>query len=263
MEIEELASFDWSAPWLAPIAEQGRTIAAAGDWRKSLNRAADAADLRNASGLRITFGEAEPATGEPYETRIARSGCVATRANLHDFFNALIFLQFPRAKAQLNRLQSAAIARDGVRAVRGPLRDAATLIDENAVLLVTDRSYIVDSLRGRDWTGLFQSQRAAWADGVNVLAFGHALLEKLHRPYKGITAHALHIALAPGSAPDEIDRCMAAGLDERLTPRALMPLPVLGIPGWWAQNENPDFYADPVVFRPAKMRPDRKAEMDS
>jgi len=40
-------------------------------------------------------------------------------------------------------------------------------------------------------------------------------------------------------------------------------LPVLGIPGWWAQNENLDFYADPVVFRPAKMRPDRKAETDS
>ena len=48
-----------------------------------------------------------------------------------------------------------------------------------------------------------------------------------------------------------------------LTPHDLMPLPVLGIPGWWAQNENPDFYSDPVVFRPAKMRRDRKAETDS
>ena len=43
----------------------------------------------------------------------------------------------------------------------------------------------------------------------------------------------------------------------------LMPLPVLGIPGWWEQNENPDFYSDRAVFRPAKMRRDRKAETDS
>ena len=228
-----------------------------------MNLAAEAAHLRNANGQRITFCEAVAASGEPYEMRIARTGGVPTRANLHDLFNALIFLRFPRAKAQLNRLQSTAIARDGVRAVRGPVRDAATLIDENAVLVVTERSDVIDLLRGHDWPALFQSRRAAWASGVNVLAFGHALLEKLQRPYKGITAHALHIALAAGSSLEQIDRCMAAGLDERLTPRDLMPLPVLGIPGWWAQNENPDFYSDPRVFRPAKMRPDRKAETDS
>lgn len=218
--------------------------------------------LSNTSGQRIAFRE-QAAVDEPYETHIARTGCVPTRANLHDLFNALIFLQFPRAKAQLNRLQSAAIARDGVRAVRGPLRDAATLIDENGVLLITERLDIVDLLTRRDWVELFHNRRAVWADAVKVLAFGHALLEKLQRPYKAITAHALHIALAPSSSMDEVDRRMAAGLDERLTPRALLPLPVLGIPGWWAPNENPDFYSDPVVFRPAKMRPDRKAETDS
>ncbi len=263
MEVAELANVDWFAPWLTPVAGVGRTVAASGDWRKSLNQAAAAANVRNSNGQRITFCEADAATDEPYESCIARTGCVPTRANLHDFFNALIFLRFPSAKAQLNRLQSASIARDGVRAARGAVRDAATLIDENAVLVVTDRSDIVDSLRGHDWPRLFQRRRSAWAGGVNVLAFGHALLHKLQRPYKGITAHALHIALASGSSLDEIDRCMAAGLDESLTPHDLMPLPVLGIPGWWAQNENLDFYADPVVFRPAKMRPDRKAETDS
>lgn len=263
MEVAELAHVDWSARWLAPIAGLGRTVAASGDWRESLNKAAEAADVCNSSGQRIRFCEAEAATDEPYETCIARTGFVPTRANLHDFFNALMFLHFPKAKAQLNRLQSAAIARDGARAVRGPVRDAATLIDENAVLVVTDRSDMVDLLRGRDWPALFKSRRAAWAGGVNVLVFGHALLQRLQRPYKGITAHALHIALASGSSLDEIDRCMAAGLDERLAPHDLMPLPVLGIPGWWAQNENPDFYSDPEVFRPAKMRPDRKAETDS
>jgi hypothetical protein len=263
VEVAELASVDWSAPWLTPVADLGRTVAASADWRKSLNRIAAGANVCNSDGRRIAFCEAEAATEEPYETYIARTGRVPTRANLHDLFNALIFLRFPRAKAQLNRLQSASIARDGVRAVRGPVRDAATLIDENAVLVVTERSDIVESLRGHDWSSLFQSRRFAWAGEVNVFAFGHALLQKLQRPYKGITAHALHIALAPGSSLDEIDRCMATGLDDRLAPHDLMPLPVLGIPGWWAQNENPDFYSDPVVFRPAKMRRDCKAETDS
>jgi len=31
-----------------------------------------------------------------------------------------------------------------------------------------------------------------------------------------------------------------------------VPLPVLGVPGWWAGNEAPDFYADAQVFRPAR-----------
>jgi hypothetical protein len=26
-------------------------------------------------------------------------------------------------------------------------------------------------------------------------------------------------------------------------------LPVLGVPGWWAANEDPAFYADSTVFR--------------
>jgi hypothetical protein len=94
---------------------------------------------------------------------------------------------------------------------------------------------------------------------VNVVAFGHALLQKLEHPYKAITAHAVHVALPSNSPIHKIDGWMAAALDERLSSSVLMPLPVLGVPGWWTQNENPDFYADRAVFRPAKMRRDRKA----
>ncbi len=262
MEIAKLASVDWSVPWLAPFADLGQAVAASSDWRRSLNQTAAASDLCNASGRRITFCEAEPAAGAPYEIGIARTGCVPARANLHDFFNALIFLHFPKAKALLNRLQAAAIARDGVRPVRGPVRDAATLIDENAVLVITRRADIVQSLRGHDWPILFLGNRTAWTKEVDVVAFGHALLQKLTDPYKAITAHALHIPLPPRSPLPQIDRCMAAALDGHLSPCVLMPLPVLGIPGWCVQNENPDFYSDRNVFRPAKMRRHRE-EKDS
>ena len=64
-----------------------------------------------------------------------RTGRVPTRANLHDLFNALIFLRFPKAKAKLNSCSQRQLQADGVGPVRGPLRDAATLVDENAYCL--------------------------------------------------------------------------------------------------------------------------------
>ena len=200
MEVTGLAGIDWSAPWLTPFAGLGQAVATSGDWRQALNQAAATANVRNFNDHRIIFCEPDVVADEPYEAGIARTGRVPTRSNLHDFFNALIFLHFPRAKAQLNRLQSAAIARDGVRAVRGSVRDCATLIDENAVLVVTDRADIIESLRGHDWPFLFQSERAAWATEISIVAFGHALLQKLLHPYKAITAHALHVAL-PSHSP--------------------------------------------------------------
>lgn len=258
-----MKSVDWSAPWLAPLADPGCAISSSSDWRSALNHTASEARLCNSHGQRLTFCEAGAAADEPYEACIARTGRVPTRGNLHDFFNALVFLRFPRAKAQLNRLQSSAIARDGVRAMRGPVRDAATLIDENAVLLITLRTDLVQALRRHDWSTLFIRQRASWRHEVNVLAFGHALLEKLVSPYKSITAHALHIPLAADSSWTEVDRCVAALLDDDLSPRHLMPLPVLGIPGWWAQHEDPSFYSDAAVFRPANMRRQCSVEKSS
>lgn len=217
----------------------------------------------NFRGQGITFVESDAAGGEPYESFIARTGRIPARANLHDFFNGLIWLQLPHSKAQLNRLQSAEIARDGVGTVRGARRDALTLIDENAVLLVTRRADMIDALHAHDWPALFQRERSAWTTDISAVIFGHALLEKLVQPYKAVTAHAWHVPLAPDASLDEIDRCMAAALDDLVSPRDLMPLPVLGIPGWCAENEEPDFYSDRTVYRPAKMRRQSTLEKQS
>ena len=262
MEIAGLLNVDWSAPWLAPIEELGQRVAASNDWRAALNQAAVEAKVSNANGQPITFCAPFGADSGAYESTVANTGSVPTRANLHDFFNALMFVRFPAAKARLNRLQSDAIAREGIRAARGPLRDAATLVDENGVLVVTQCAEIVDLLRNHEWTRLFVTQRAKFMREVNVIVFGHALLEKLQRPYRSITAHALPIPLSHSAQWAEVDDCVARQLDRNLAPQALMPLPVLGVPGWWAQNECPDFYSDAGVFRPAKMRRDRM-EMDS
>ena len=228
MEVTGLASVDWSAPWLAPFAGLGQTVAASSDWRKSLNYAAAAANVRNFNDQHIIFCEPDVAADEPYEAGIARTGRVPTRSNLHDFFNALIFLHFPRAKAQLNRLQSAAIARDGVRAVRGSVRDAATLIDENAVLIVTDRADIIESLRGHDWAILFQSRRAAWTKEINVVAFGHALLAEVD---ESVQSH--HCACAPYCASAELAVTRRRSLDGHGARSATVSVPSDAIASAW------------------------------
>lgn len=47
---------------------------------------------------------------------------------------------------------------------------------------------------------------------------------------------------------------MAADLSaDKLATKPFAHLPVLGVPGWWAGNENPGFYADASVFRAPRM----------
>ncbi|WP_352289452.1 DUF3025 domain-containing protein [Psychrobacter sp. GW64-MNA-CIBAN-0177] len=36
---------------------------------------------------------------------------------------------------------------------------------------------------------------------------------------------------------------------ENVTPRQLAPLPILGVPHFWADNANSNFYEDSRVFR--------------
>lgn len=244
-------AIDWDAPWFRAVAEGGRAVEGELDVRGALAAAASRQGIRNAKGRPIRFAEPGAAGSAAYEEHIHRTGEVPTRDNLHDFFNALVWLAFPRTKAGLNALQAAAIARDGVGARRGALRDAATLIDENAVLLVTRRDDLVEALAAHDWRRLFLVHRAAWDSDVRAIVFGHALMEKLTAPYRGVTAHALHVRMDPDASLATVDAAVAAALDEGLVPGRLRPLPVLGIPGW-ADNDDAAYYEDASVFRPAR-----------
>lgn len=253
-ELERLrTAVDWTAPWFDAVAAHGREASNATDVRAALTATAERLGIRNATGRPIRFAAAGAAGETAYEAHIARTGEVPTRDNAHDFFNALVWLTFPRTKARLNALQAQAIAATGIGAQRGPVRDAATLIDENAVLLVTRRADIVDALKRHDWHALFVGCRGAWRAEVRPIVFGHALMEKLSAPYKAITAHALPVPLAVDASVAEIDVQVAAALEPTLTPRRLLPLPVLGIPGW-ADNDDLAFFDDPAVFRPARRR---------
>ncbi|MFN4359228.1 MAG: DUF3025 domain-containing protein [Hylemonella sp.] len=235
---------DWSAPWLQPYRAVGQPLA------DQVREGRGHAEVLDAAGgpLRFVPQSALP-EGWAYERYIFETRQVPTRDGLHDFFNGLVWLHFPQTKRQLNALQAAAIAADGIGPVRGPLRDALTLFDENAALLqVPDRLW--EALCARDWRCLFVEQRPLWQQ-VRVTLFGHALIEKLVQPRKDITAHVYRVPL--DVAPESLDVWLAGALvPERLARKPFQPLPVLGVPGWWPANETPAFYDDAQVFRPRR-----------
>ncbi len=245
----DLDEIDWSRPWLAGWREDGERVAAQAGrigLIEALNGAGTEAIALRAGRLRFVEQRALPA-GEAYESFIARTACVPTRGNLHDFFNGLAWLAQPALKRRLNELQADQIASATKGAARGAVRDALTLFDENAALLQAP-PVLLGALRRRDWTALFVTHRSAWAE-ARIELFGHALIEKLVRPRKAITAHVL---VVPSGC-----EVMGEWLADTLLPRQLatqpfLPLPVLGLPGWWAANESPDFYRDDAVFRPPK-----------
>ena len=242
-------AIDWQAPWLAPLRDL-RRLAERADWRAALSGEAQRRGVATDAGLPICFVSADDAGAAAYEAHIAATGRVPTRDNAHDLFNALVWLAFPLTKAALNARQARELARDGVRGTRGPVRDAATLIDESGLLLAASEEAGTALMR-LDWPWLFGARRAHWGRDWTPFAFGHALVEKLLAPYKGLTAVVVCLPLAGGAAA-QVDQAAAQWVEHTaLAPPLLAHLPVLGIPGWWPANEAPDFYADPRVFRAA------------
>ena len=249
----------WFEPWAHCLSPLLRTLRQGASVAQALNslRAAGP-ESHAAQGMRFV-PQTDLPEGEAYEAFIDRTRCVPTRDNLHDLFNGLCWLRFPAIKRRLNALQAEQISHLGVGATRGPVRDALTLMDENALLLsgpVTLRL----ALQARDWHALFVQHRELWAHAHYVL-FGHALLEKMVQPYKSITAHVLLVdglddaRLNAGDDPAGQDAALDQFLPGQLSAASLrtkpfMPLPVLGLPGWCADNENPLFYQDRAVFRP-------------
>ena len=197
-----LPPVDWSRPWydaVRPAAQSVGVTHAAVDVVGTFSAHAAALGLVNHAGLPIRFvPQAALPEGAAYEEHIGATGCVPTRDNLHDFFNGLVWLSFPLVKRELNALQAAQIARDGIRAERGPARDAATLFDENAALLVVrdnaEGEALADALRNHRWREAFVECAAMFGTQAQVWLFGHALMEKLMAPYKAITAHTLVLA---------------------------------------------------------------------
>lgn len=253
-----LPLIDWQAPWWRSWRELGLGVETAVRAGASVYEALNACNLH--TGVRFVPQSALPENAA-YEAFIFNTRTVPTRDNLHDFFNGLAWLRFPLTKARLNALQHQQIQKHGVQQLRGAVRDALTLLDENAAFLCAQRhASVIAALRTHDWQAAFQTHRALLAAHPPVL-FGHALLEKLVSPYKSIVAHVFPVKnvaerVAADASWDDLstlDAEIASQLDgASLAPKPFVPLPVLGVPRWWQANESPDFYADSTVFRPLR-----------
>lgn len=258
---------DWTRAWYDSVRPAfGRLDLGRLGLTGALNEGAAQLALVNAQGRPVRFvPQDQLPEGRAYEEFIGATGCVPTRENLHDFFNGLVWLTFPRIKQQLNALQAAQIALAGVGKSRGAARDGATIFDENSALLVvrgdSDGQTLVAALRAHHWGEALYERRAMFGREAQVWLFGHALMEKLVAPRKAITAHTRVVVAADdyfGLAPDAqrawLDEHVAASLaSDGLSTACFTPLPVLGVPGWW-EGQDEAFYADASVFRP-KRRP--------
>jgi hypothetical protein len=262
------AAIDWSRPWYDAVrAAAGRVVPdlAVGSGMSvasALN--AHAGVLANQRGMALSFvAQGALPAGTAYEEFIGATGCVPTRDNLHDFFNGLVWLSFPRIKRQLNALQAAQIALSGVGKARGAARDGATIFDENAALLVLRDDpaghALHAALRRHDWRDAFVVRRASFDQDAELCLFGHALMEKLVAPYKAITAHTRVLfaedqffMLSPGQRRAWLDLRVAEDLATNgIGTVDFTPLPVLGVPHWWPGQDDV-FYADAAVFRPQR-----------
>lgn len=254
-------------PWFAPLRAVAEKLPQIG-WPnvEVLDYVAQETGRRivNARGERIRFVPSDDAThaDHAYEPLTYAHAQVRVRSiNWHDLFNALVWMTFPTAKATINARHQQAIETQ-VGSARAPVRDALTHFDEDGMVVLSADPALSQLLRAFAWKTLFCAQRARVAESMRFVTFGHALYDKLRAPYIGLTAKCIVFDVAPQSLARErealraqVDRLLALHLLDPahlVAPRELQPLPVLGVPGWWPDNEDARFYDDVDYFRPGR-----------
>ncbi|MGH8665650.1 MAG: DUF3025 domain-containing protein [Burkholderiales bacterium] len=204
---------------------------------------------------------APDATPMAYEERIVTCAEIVTRPHdWHDFFNALVWLRFAQTKHRLAALHAAGMkspARDGRR---GPIRDAATQFDESGIVVASADAALLDLLAERRWKELFWARRRDVRQRMRFAVFGHGLYDALRAPFYRICGRAA-VVVVPQACIDAPAAVLCAHLDSILAerfaqgtwyprPKALLALPLLGIPGVCPENEDAAYYDDTVQFRP-------------
>ena len=233
-------------------------------WPNHDELTAAAAGIVTSRGKALRFVAPRPHTERErryYELHIAATGEVETRPeNWHDLFNALAWLSFPEAKARINAQHAAILEERGEAEAkrRSPERDALTLFDEGGVAVASSDPGLLQLIVDFEWKELFWSRRRELAARVRFYTFGHALYEKALDPYVGIVAKTVLITVGesfferPGEMLRRVDHMLATHFSERrnfASPKAMAPMPVLGVPGWHPDTAREAFYDDRQHFR--------------
>ena len=222
-------------------------------------------DVVNYQGQRLTLVEQTEqllSDGLYYEERIYRTGQVPTRyASWHDFFNAMILTLFPLAKKEINRLHFEQIQSFGQKK-RSKCRDALTLLDECGVLIPYCDDKLKQALVDHQWQEAFYHQRQQWGKTIDAMVFGHANYEKALAPYIGFTGKALYFKVPSDFFEQSLlkkyeilDVMLANNMAQLLADNQhLYPFPMLGVPQWWPDNEQQEFYDNSDYFRKKRIK---------
>ncbi len=263
----------WNTDWLhrsamfAPLRAIGTHLPEIG-WPNPdlLNALADRAGrIVNAQGQRVQFVAQQPRSGDfrdGFEPRAYLKGEVQVRAlDWHNLFNAMVWMSFPTTKAVLNARHYESLG-DVSAGNRSAVSDALTLFDEEGVIVLSSDASLLDLIRNFRWKELFWTRRDDVKKHMRFLLFGHALYHKVLNPFVGMTGKAVllnvpasTLELQQGELVAAADRRIALHVWDRshLTHgREFSPLPVLGVPGWWGDNEREDFYENADYFRPGR-----------
>jgi hypothetical protein len=218
------------------------------------------------TGLPLRFVEQTPELlrdGLHYEQRSFERGAISTRAdNWHDLLNALIWIHYPVLKSALNARYAAEL-HDRVGKERSRAQMAITHFDEGGAIVLLRDPELIRYWDRHDWHGLFWTERRAWQDGrIQVVVFGHAMLEHALMPHQVVTAKCVLACVEETESPIAAEQRVLGQLAERIRngdclndPQELRPLPLSGIPDWHDANREEAFYQTAECFRP--LRPGR------
>ncbi len=252
------------APIFAPL--QGPIDALpAGRWPTHAELSAAARDAKTSRGKPVRFVKPRERSDRErpyYEQHIAETGEIETRSHSwHDLFNALVWIAFPRTKSTINAQHAAILAEGGEAEARrrSAERDALTLFDEGGVAVASRSPELLRLIVGFEWKELFWRRRAELEASMRFFAFGHALYEKALDPYIGIVAKTVFVPVgdfffmsSPESRLVAVDEMLAGHFSRRArfqSPKAMAPMPVMGVPGWHPQTSEESFYDDQDHFR--------------
>lgn len=197
---------------------------------------------------------------QKYESKIYLTGQVPTRVgNWHDFFNALVWKVFPRAKSALNQLHFQALQAElsSKNENRCGLRDAATLFDESGIIVICSQASLAQLIKKFEWKELFWRQRSAVLSSMRFFIFGHGLYEKALNPYAGMTGKGIIFKVTEAFFAQNlsaqlhaVDSMLESHLLQALMATTdLAPIPLLGYPDWIEGNDHEIYYENKKYFR--------------
>lgn len=219
-------------------------------------------------GKRFICQESMPKDGRYYEQVIFEDHAIPTRReSWHDFFNGIIWLQFPQTKTYLNRLHISEINTHGLDP-RTKARNHITHFDECGIVLFITGTRLFAKLNllfdTQQWTTIFCELKEKWHTSILPVVFGHANLEMLLTPFVGLTGKVLLIQIDEKHATQGLMSLLGSRLLDTLLVQHIQtnqtlfankpfyPLPILGIPHWHYGEQDPAFYANERYFMPKR-----------